>query len=228
METVQLNVTKRDPNVKAKDCRKQGKITAEYYGKGIENQSFMIDYQTFRKVYVKAGRSTVLDLMVDGSDKPIHALVHEVDYDPVSDQYMHIDFVHVDLDKEVETKIPLVFVGVPLAVKDLHGTLTTALEAIEVRCLARDLIHSIEVDVSPLVLFSDVIRVKDLKVPSNMRVMNDLEATVATVAPPKEEKEEEVVVAPEDIPVINEKKEEGAEGEAGAEGGEGGGGGKKE
>lgn len=223
METVQLNVTKRDPNVKAKDYRKQGKITAEYYGKGVENQSFMIDYQSFRKAYAKAGRSTVLDLMIDGSDKPIHALVHEVDYDPVSDMFMHIDFVHVDLNKEVETKIPLVFVGVPPAVRDLHGTLTMAVQAIAVRCLAKDLVHSIEVDVSPLALFNDVIRVKDLKVPAGMKIMDDLELTVATVAPPKEEKEEAPVVAPADIPVINEKKVEGAEGE----GEEGAGAGKK-
>jgi large subunit ribosomal protein L25 len=194
METVKLKLKKRDSNVKAKDYRKQGLVTAEYYGKDVPNLNLVVGYQDFKKAYSAAGKNTVLDLEIEG-DKSTHALIHEVDYDPVSDKYINVDFLHVDLNKNVDTKIPFVFVGVSPAVKDLQGTLTTPLDGLEVRCLAKDLIHSIEVDISGIVDFNSVIRVSDLKVPSTMTVLTDPTLVVATAVPVKEEKEEVPVAA---------------------------------
>ena len=217
METVKLKATKRDMNVKAKDYRKQGYVTAEYYGNGVKNHSFIIGYQDFRRAYKAAGKSTVLELELDDGEKT-YALIHEVDYHPVSDQYTHIDFIHVDLNKDVTTKIPLVFVGEPLAVKELKGTLMQALEAVEVKCLAKDLVSSMDVDVSGLVDFNSIIRVADLKFPEGYTVLADLNETVAIVTPPREEKEEEVIPV-DQIPVEGEEGKEG--GEEGGEGTEG-------
>lgn len=219
METVKLSVKKRDMGVKAKEQRRQGFVTGEYYGKGVENISLAIPYQDFRKAYKKSGKSTILDLEIEG-EKPTHALVHEVDYDPVSDEYIHVDFIHVDLDKEVSTKIPFVFVGVSPAVKDLQGTFNTAMDGVEVKCLARDLISSIEVDISSLVDFSSVIRVSDLKVPSTVTILTPLDGVIATVTPVKEEKVEAPVVPAGEVPVEGAAPAEGAEGAAaaGAEG----------
>jgi len=216
METVKLSVKKRDMAEKAKDYRKQGFVTGEYYGKGITNISLAIPYQDFRKVYKKAGKSTILNLEIEG-EKPTYALVHEVDYNPVSDQYIHVDFMHVDLDKEVETKIPFVFVGTSPAVKDLQGTFNTAMDGVEVKCLAKDLISSVEVDISSLVDFNSVIRVSDLKLPSNITVISPADVVIATVTPVREEKEEAPAVQAGEVPVAGaEAKVEGAEGEASA------------
>lgn len=207
METVNLKLIKRDPNKKAKVYRDEGFVTAEYYGKGIKNEQLAVGYQDFRKAYRAAGKSTVVDLDM-GDGKKTHALIHEVDYDPVTDKYVHVDFLHVDLNKEVETKIPFEFVGVSPAVKNEQGTLTISLDGLEVKCLAKDLVHSIEVDISSIVDFNSVIRVSDVKVPPNMTVLVDINEVVATAVPPKEEKEE----VPVAVPV------EGAEGAILAEG----------
>ena len=213
METVKLKVEKRDSAIKAKDYKKNGKILLEYYGKGIENISMIADYQEFRRAFAKSGKSTVMELELDG--KSLNVLVHDVDYHPVTDKYIMIDVLHVDLNKEVTTKIPLEFVGTSLAVKEAQGTLMTSLEALEVKCLAKDLLHSLEVDISGLVDFSCVIKVSDIKVPEALTVLVDADEVVATVIAPKEEEEEEVPVAAE-----GEEGEaaEGAEGEG--EGGE--------
>lgn len=215
METVKLLAKKRDMEVKAKEHRRQGFVTGEYYGKDIKNVSLSIPYQDFRKAYKKAGKSTILDLEIEG-EKPTHALVHEVDYDPVTDQYIHVDFVHVDLDKEVSTKIPFVFVGVSPAVKDLQGTLNTAMDGVEVKCLARDLISSIEVDISSLVDFSSVVRVSDLKVPSTITILTPLDGVIATATPVREEKEEAPAVPAGEVPVEGAAPAEGAEGATGS------------
>lgn len=221
METVKLNASKRDLAVKAKDYRNQDKITISYYGKGTPNLDLAVDYQEFRRAYKQAGKSTVIELTIDGKET-VYALVHEVDYHPVTDKFTHVDLLHVDLNKTVDTKIPLEFTGTSLAVKDLQGTLAVSLDALDVRCLAKDLIHSITVDVSPLVDFNAVIRVKDVVVPSTITVMSDPELVVITATPVKEEKVEEVVAAA-DIPVTGEKKpEEGAADATAAGGGKGG------
>lgn len=208
METVKINAKERTGDTKAKDLRKAGFVTAEYYGAGVENMSLSMDYQDFRRAYRDAGKSTVIELAIDGG-KAVYALVHEVDYDPVTDEYMHIDFIHVDLDKEITAKIPFEFIGEAPAVRELQGTFMSALDGVEVKCLARDLISSVEVDISGLEEFSDVIRVADLKLPETLTVVTDAEEAVATVAPPKEEEEEP-------IPVEGEEGEEGVEGEEGA------------
>jgi large subunit ribosomal protein L25 len=213
METVKLKVEKRDPAIKAKDYRKDSKVILEYYGKDVENIGMVADYQEFRRAFAKSGKSTMLELEL--GDKSLNVLVHDVDYHPVTDEYIMIDVVHVDLNKEVTTKVPLEFVGTSLAVKDEQGTLMTSLDALEVKCLAKDLLHSLEVDISGLVDFNSAIKVSDIKVPEGITVITDLDELVATVIAPKEEEEEPIVAEG-----VEGEEGEGGEGEEG-EGGEG-------
>jgi large subunit ribosomal protein L25 len=216
MDTIELAAVKRDSSVKAKDLRRMNLIPAEFYGAGVENCSFQMDYQMFRKAYMVAGENTVIDLNVEG-DASRKVLVHDVQFDPVSDKIRHVDFINVRMDKAVTTNIPLEFVGVSIAVKDDGGVLNTNLTEIEVTCLPGDLIHSIEVDISSLVDFHTSIHVSDLKLSDKITVLTDLGTTVATVAAPREEEVE--TAAPESATGEPLEGEEGAEASA-EEGGE--------
>ena len=93
------------------------------------------------------------------------------------------------MDQALTTDIPLVFLGESKAVKELGGTLVKSLEKIAVSCLPQDLIPSLEVDISGLNNFHDVVRVKDLKIPSTIKVLINLEEVVATAVPVTVEKE---------------------------------------
>lgn len=208
MDTVNLDVQMRDTSVKGKILLSQNLIPIEYYGKGVENKSFQVDYQTFRRTYEKTGRNTIIDLIVEGEKEPFSVLVHEVSYDPVTDQITHVDVMNVEMGKELQTQIPLEFVGVAPAVKELAGMLMTHLNEVSIKCLPRHLIHSIEVDLSGLIDFNEYIRVKDLNVPETITVLNELEDVVVTVVPQRQEEEEPEVV----------EGEEGAEGEEEKEG----------
>ena len=75
MDIVTLEIQTRDKNIKAKDHLRQGQIPVEFYGRGLENKSLKVDYQTFRRLYNKAGSNTVVELNVDGKEK-VNALVH--------------------------------------------------------------------------------------------------------------------------------------------------------
>jgi large subunit ribosomal protein L25 len=64
------------------------------------------------------------------------------------------------------------------------------LNEVEVKCLPKDLIHSIDVDVSGLEELNSSIHIKDLNIPSSIHVLTDMDRTVVTIAPPKAEQEE--------------------------------------
>lgn len=222
MQAINLDAQVREMAKSAKFTRRENLIPAEYYGEGVENLHLALDYQSFRKVFKEAGENTVINLKI-GSGKEIKVLVQDVQYDPVSDKFIHIDFINVDMNKEVNAMIPLKFFGEAPAVKNLSGILTTPKDEIEVRCLPADLIKEIEVDVSVLVDFDSYIRVKDLTIPESVTVADDPEQMVATVVPPKIEAEEPVKTPEEDAAKMlapEEGKAEGAEAPK-AEGGAG-------
>lgn len=193
MDVVTLEIKTRDKNIKAKDYLKDGMIPVEFYGSGVENKSLKVDYQTFRRLYNRAGSNTVIELDVDGKEK-IKALVHEVNYHPVNDTIMHVDFINVRMDEEIHTSIPLKGHGVASAVKELAGILVTNLNEVEVKCLPGDLIHLIEYSIEPLIDFHSYVRVKDLQVPGTIKVLTDPETIVASVVAPKIEEEQPVAV----------------------------------
>jgi len=199
MEKLTLEVQTR-ANSSAGEIRREGLIPAAFYGPGKENQNFSMDYQTFRKTYDKSGGNTVIELDIDGKSKEF-VLVQDIQFDPVTDRFIHVDFMHVDMNKEVTAEVPLVFVGESKAVREEAGILMENRDVLEVRCLAKDLPHEIEVDLSILVDFNHSIHIKDIKLPEGVEAVDDLELTVATVSAPREEEEapaveDEVAAAP--------------------------------
>lgn len=167
--------------------RAEDKVPAVVYGFGIQPTNITVDRVAFDKAYRAAGASTVVDLDVAGTVHPV--LIAEVQRDPINDFAIHADFRRVDLTKKIEAKIPLKLVGTSSAVKDLGGTLVQSLEDIEVFCLPNALVHNIEVDISRLATFEDVIRVSDITIPQGIEVKTDAENAVASVQPPRSEAE---------------------------------------
>ena len=207
MEVINLEAKLRDLTSSAKLVRRENQIPAVYYGAGKKNVHLTLDYQAFRKAFKEAGENTIIDLKLDDG-KTLKVLVQDVQYNPVNSQYEHIDFINVNMNKEVEAKIPLKFIGEAPAVKNLGGIVTTQRDEVAIRCLPGDLIKEVEVAIDDLVDFNAAIFIKDLNFPESITVLDDPELMVVNVVPPRIEVEEEPTPA------------EGEEGEEGAEGGE--------
>lgn len=223
MDTVALSAQRRDREVRSRDLRRERQIPAVFYGFGKETMPLTLNYIEFRDAYKKAGKNTIIDLAVSGES--LKVLVHEVQYDPVYDTFAHVDFVNVRMDRELHTSIPLHFVGVSLAVKDLGGILNVTREEVQIKCLPDKLPHGFELDLSVLKEFHDALHVKDIQVPEGVTMLEDPELVVATVSAPKEEVEEApVTVAGEEAvageAVAGEAAAEGAEEKTGDGGGE--------
>ena len=181
METVKLPATTRDLKVSAKALRGQKIIPAVYYGKKEKSQHLSMDYQTFRKAFIKAGTSQVIELSIDGH-KDTHVLVHDVQYEPLSGKISHVDFLHVNLKEAVTTHVKVVPTGVAPAVKDLGGILTTVKHELKIKCLPMEIPHEIMVDVSGLDTFAKAVHVKDVVVPKGVTILDHAEDVVFTVS----------------------------------------------
>lgn len=187
MANIVLDVQVRDVKVSPNYLRKQNKIPAVFYGDKEKSMALQVDYQTFRKAYERAGGNQVIELNIDGKKKPV--LVHDVQYNPLSDNFSHIDFVHVNMNVEVKAMIPVVVVGTAPAVKNLGGILTTLRHELEVKCLPKDLPQNLEVDVSGLEQLHSSVHLKDVKLPSGVVLTGNLEDAVVTISVVKEEVE---------------------------------------
>jgi len=202
------------------DLRKAGKIPANVYGSSFKNQNIMVDNLSFDKVFAEAGESSLVDLKIEDTE-PIKVLIQEVQIDPVTENPIHVDFYKVNMVEKIKTEIPIKEVGEAPAVVDLEGTLVANRDAVKVECLPSDLIPEIEVDISILKTFDDVIKVSDLKVPAGIEILDDPEEVVFLIQPPRSEKElAELEEKPEEdvekVEVEGEKPKEGEEVEEGA------------
>lgn len=196
---------------KTNGLRLEGLVPAVMYGFETEPKNITLDRNAFAKVYGQAGESTLVDLEIDGKTHPV--LISEIQRDPLTDFITHADFRRVDTKRKIEADIPLKLVGMPPAVKELGGTLLQSLEEVQVMSLPDALVHEIEVDVTKLATFDDVIRVKDIVIPAGIEVKSDLEQAVASVQPPRSEEELAALNSAVDadvskVEVLTEKKEE--------------------
>jgi len=214
---ITLKVEKRDVKESLGEIRKAGKIPAVFYGKKEASTPIKLPFAIFEKTLKEAGESTILHL--DGQGIDVDVLIQEVDLDPVTDKPRHADFYAIEKGKKLEIKIPLEFIGVAPAVKDLGGILVKVMHEVKIEALPKDLPHKLEVDISSLATFDSVVTAASIKLPEGVTLKVKPEEVVASVYEPKEEVVEEV---PVDLSAIEVEKKgkEAKEGEEGAEGAE--------
>lgn len=214
--------TRKIVGKKVKKLRAAGQLPAVLYGREAKNQNLLLNLVNFKRVYSEAGTSNLVDLKVD-QDQPVKVLLKEPDFHPVSNQPVHIDIYKVRMTEKLTTEIPLNFINESAAVVELEGSLVTNKDALKIECLPADLVSEINVDLTVLKTFDDVIKISDIKIPERIEVLDDMEEVVAQVMPPRSEEElAELEEKPEEdvsaVEVTGEKPtEEGEEGEEGKE-----------
>ena len=190
---------------KMSDIRGAGLVPAVFYGFGKESTNISIPSVEFTKVFREAGESTTVTLDVDG--EKISTLIHDIQRDPVTGEATHVDFLVVDMNKEVEVSVPIEFTGLAEAEKSGIGMVMKVMHEIEVKALPADLPHSIEVDITSLATLSDTIHAKDITLPKGVSLVADGEEVIASVSAFVEEKEEAPVLDVDAIEVEKKGKE---------------------
>ncbi len=227
MTTLELKSKKRTLlGKKVKSLRREGILPAVVYGGKEGSVPIELGLQEFSKIFKTAGETTLVKLFIGKEAKNV--LIHDISRDPVTEEINHVDFYEVKMDEKITAKVPLIFIGDAPAVIDLDGVLVKAMQELEVRALPSNLPHQIEIDISQLKTFDDNILVKDIKLPKNVEILENLETSVAVVTPPRseaeiealkgevEEKVGEVKVEAEEKAKAKEREGEASEGKAAA------------
>ncbi len=187
MEKVKLDVQTRDLKAAADALRSSKLIPAVFYGKGEKNINLQVDYQTFRRLYMNSG-GQLIDLVIDGQTNK-KALVHDIQFDPISGKINHVDFLRVSLKEAITTEIPVELVGTAPAVKDLGGILNQIKDSLEVKCLPTDIPQVIEVDISGLTDLHSAVHVSEVNVPKEVTILDGEDEVVVIVNAPRVEEE---------------------------------------
>jgi large subunit ribosomal protein L25 len=193
-------------STKGPKTRSAGQIPAVIYGADLSAESLALEPVQFKKMYSEAGSASLIDMIVDGKDAG-KALVQEVQYDPISGRIVHVDFRRINMNKEMTANVALRFVGEVPVIKASGGTLVMNISEVEVKCLPKDLVSHIDIDVTGLTSFDHSITIKDIKTPAGIKIISPApEALVAKPTPALTEDEikamEEASKAPVDLSKI--------------------------
>ncbi|MEK7376702.1 MAG: 50S ribosomal protein L25 [Candidatus Margulisiibacteriota bacterium] len=192
MKKISIEAKARD--LKANVVRNTGMIPAVVYGKGMSSVSVAVDNRSFMALLRgSAGKNALITLNVEekGVKTSFPVLAHDMQTDAISDKVIHIDFLKVDLEQEIRTKVPVVVIGEAEGVKLDGGILVQAIRQVEVKCLPTNIPDKIEVDCSPLKI-GNSIHVSNLTPPKGVVITSFGEDVVVMVSAPAKEE----VVAP--------------------------------
>lgn len=220
MDTILLSATARTTDKSAGVLRREDLVPCIVYGNKAENMSVCCVYNEIYKAYATAGESAIVELAIDDAKK-IPVLFHQLQTDPVTDRIIHVDFYAVDMKKEIEANVPVVFTGESPAVKDLGGVLVTTYDHVTVKCLPTNLPHEITVSLETVVDFETALHVSDLKAPEGVEILDDPDTMLATAQEPRsaveDEAEEAAAAAASEAAAEAKEGEEKKEGEDGGE-----------
>jgi large subunit ribosomal protein L25 len=198
---------------RARRLHGQGKLAAVVYGHNTTPTPLELDRLEFQKVFVKSGRTHLVDLIVDGKTEKV--LVREIQTHPRRLGPIHVDFYQVNLEEKITVEVPVHLVGESAAVKRGDADVLQPIHTLRVECLPSDIPEAFEVDLTPLEEIESEFRVADLSVPKGVTVLLDPEELIVKIVHKREMKVEEEVPTAE--AAVGVEGEPAAEGEEGAE-----------
>ena len=194
MEIRALTVEKREGTGKevAKRLRRAGRVPAVLYGGTAPVNITVNPKDVFRLIHGHEGGTQLVQVSFGETTDKRMAIIRDMQFDPVSEDLVHVDLQEVAMDKPIQVTVPLRHEGEPIGVRETKGILEMILREVQVSCLPSQIPESFTADVSNLEI-GDVFTVGQLPVPSGVRILTDPNQAVATVAPPMAE---EVAAAP--------------------------------
>ena len=193
MEKIILKATKRDVLGKQVGAlRRQGKLPAVLYGHHIETTPILLDAYEGAQTLSRLTSSSLLTIDLDG--KKYLAQVREKQRDFIKNRLVHVDFQVVSLTEKMRHKVGIELSGTAPAVKNFNAVIHTGLTALEVECMPQDLPERIVVDISGLAEIGDNVRVRDIALSDQVKILADPQDIIAVASAPR--KEEISVEAP--------------------------------
>ena len=213
-EKLNVNIREGKGTSSARRIRLKDQIPAILYHSGLDAISLSVDKKELYKA-LKTGQ-VIFEVIV--KDKNQFVLVKDVQYHPVNDNIMHIDFQKVKEDEKISLEVPLRVIGEAEGVQ-AGGILVQIVNTITVKCKPTTIPEALIIDVTDLELNSSL-SVKDIQLAADVEILTAEDLAVVSVQEAKQEEEivEEILEGEEGFEVEGEEGEEGVEGVEGEEG----------
>lgn len=167
---VRKSIGKKD----SKKLRREEKTPCVLYG-GKENIHFAVEKQNLKKL-VYTPNVYLVDLAIDGANRK--AILKDIQFHPVSEEILHIDFLEIFDDKPVEIDIPVSLIGLAAGVQT-GGKLQTLNRKLKVKALPKDLPDTLEIDIAGLELGKSI-KVGEVSF-ENIELLNSKNSVIASV-----------------------------------------------
>lgn len=209
-EKLNVDIRKEQGTSAARRTRLQNKVPAVVYHSGVEATPLSVDKISLNK----ALRTGQMIFEVNVEDKDQFVLVKEIQYHPVTDEIIHIDFQKVKEDEKISLEVAVRSSGEAQGVK-LGGLLVQMLNSVTIKCKPAEIPEFLEIDVTDMEMNTNLF-VRDITLPTDVEMLTADDIAVVSVQEPKEEKEEEVVeeTESEEADEASDADEQPAEGEA--------------
>ena len=185
-EKLNVDIRKEHGTSAARRTRLQNKVPAVVYHSGIEATPLSVDKISLNK----ALRTGQMIFEVNVEDKDQFVLVKEIQYHPVTDEIIHIDFQKVKEDEKISLEVAVRSSGEAKGVK-LGGLLVQMLNSVTIKCKPAEIPEFLEIDVTDMEMNTNLF-VKDITLPTDVEMLTAEDIAVVSVQEPKQEKEEEV------------------------------------
>ena len=183
-EKLNVDIRKEHGTSAARRTRLQNKVPAVVYHSGIEATPLSVDKISLNK----ALRTGQMIFEVNIEDKNQFVLVKEIQYHPVTDEIIHIDFQKVKEDEKISLEVAIRSTGEAQGVK-LGGLLVQMLNSVTVKCRPAEIPEFLEIDVTDMEMSTNLF-VKDITLPSDVEMITAQDIAVVSVQEPKQESEE--------------------------------------
>ena len=183
-EKLNVDIRKEHGTSAARRTRLQNKVPAVVYHSGIEAIPLSVDKTSLNK----ALRTGQMIFEVNVEDKNQFVLVKEIQYHPVTDEIIHIDFQKVKEDEKISLEVAVRSSGEAQGVK-LGGLLVQMLNSVTIKCKPAEIPEFLEIDVTDMEMNTNLF-VKDITLPTDVEMLTAEDIAVVSVQEPKQEKEE--------------------------------------
>jgi len=222
MQRMDMDAEQRQESGKgvARALRRNGRIPAVLYGEGKSSLLSVVPGDLIKILKSESGENALINLKIQGgkSVETRIAIIRDFQKDPITGTILHADLFEINMNKAIRIRVPILVSGeLSEGVKE-GGVLQHNLREVEIECLPSMIPDHIIVDATHLKI-GESIHVRDLQVQEGIRVLEDMDLAIVSVAAPMSEAKLEEILAgtpaeAKEPEVIGKKKEE--EGEAGA------------
>ena len=167
------------------NLRNEGNIPAVVYGANLGSMPIYLNEMELLKTIKVVGRNGVIALDVEGSKQNV--ILTDFQKDPLKNGFVHVDFLAVDMSKELTTEVRIVLIGESAGVKD-GGVLQQSLHEVSISATPANIPQTIDIDVTNLQV-AETITIADIKGNSQFSINHEEDEVVASILPPRQEEE---------------------------------------